>query len=378
MRIGIDARTLRDDFPGIGRYIYNLLWALQPALDAGTLVVLYDPENALSRYNLASLAVRPGVQTVPFAYDLHSPRQRQALRRLLADLSVDVFHQPYYLAACAKLPCPLVLSLFDLIPLTYPPSMPSLWRRLAYRAAVRQALRAAQRIVVPSAASQADLARIFRLPAGQAVVIPGATAPEFSPAPAAAVRAVRERYRLPPTYILHVGTNKRHKNLEALLEAYARYHSQAATGERASLVLVGDHSRRGFDAGAWAAQQGLSHSVLALGSVPDEDLPALYSGAACLAMPSLYEGFGLPVLEAMACGTPVLCSTAASLPEVAGNAALLLDPSDTPAWSEAFARLLGDVALQEALRERSLARAAHFSWPAIARTMLQVYHELLQ
>jgi len=378
MRIGIDARTLSDDFPGIGRYTHNLLLAMQPQLGGDTLVILYDPENTRTRYSLARLAVQPGVQTVPFSCEIRTLAQQFALPRLLRELGVDVFHAPYFLTAYLRLPCPLVLSLFDLIPLAYPPSMPSRRDRLGYWLAVQLALSAARAILVPSEATRADLARFFRSAVKRARVVPGAAAMGFAPASEEAIARVRERYRLPHRYILHVGTNKPHKNLQTLLEAYRNYHARTSPRERATLVLAGRHSPRYLDVRAWADEWSLGDAVRTLGQVPESDLAALYSGAACVVVPSCYEGFGLPVVEAMACGAPVLCSSAGSLAEVAGDGALVLAPYDVVAWSEAMALVAHDQGVQAFWRERGLRRATQFSWAAAAKATLEVYHSVSQ
>ena len=377
MRIGVDGRVLRDDFPGIGRYVLNLLLAMQPQLEGDTLVVLYDPEIK-TRYDSKALEGQPGVEMVPFRLPLRALSQQWKLPALLRSLELDVFHSPYYLTAYRGLPCPLVLSLFDLIPIVYPPSMPSPASRLAYRVAVGLALREASQVVVCSQATRSDLARIFGTPPERVAVVPGAAAPVFTPAPDDVARRTRELHRVPPRYILHVGVNKPHKNLETLLDAYHRYYTRTPAQNRASLVLVGEHDPRYVTPRRWAAQLGLARSVLALGSIPDEDLRALYTSAACVAFPSLYEGFGLPVIEAMACGTPVVASSASSLPEVAGDAAILLDPNDTAAWTRIIPRLLEDSTLQASLRSRGLARAREFSWEAAARATLEVYRAVVE
>lgn len=376
MRIGIDARTLRDDYPGIGRYIHNLLQAMQPHLAGHTLVIVHDPGVGKTRYDLTALTDRPGVELAPFPVAPRALNQQWKLPALLRRLELDLFHSPYYVTAYWRLPCPLVLSLYDLIPIVYPPSMPSLPGRLGFRLAVTLALRAARRVIVCSQATRADLMHTFGVSAERIAVVPGAAAPIFAPAPEAAVRRTRELHRVPPRYILHVGVNKPHKNLETLLTAYQQYCASTPPTDRASLVLVGQVDPRYPNPRLWAAQLGLANSVLALGSVSDDDLRNLYSGAACVVFPSLYEGFGLPVVEAMACGAPVLCSAASSLPEAAGDAALLLDPHDKAGWAEAIARVLRDPALRADLRARSLARAGQFSWDASARATLQVYHSL--
>ncbi|MDI7275237.1 MAG: glycosyltransferase family 1 protein [Anaerolineae bacterium] len=372
MRIGIDGRILRDDYPGIGRCIHNLLVAMQPQLAGDTLVVLHDPA-VKSRYDANALAALPGVELVPFPVPPRAFSQQWKLPRLQRELGLDLFHAPYYFTAYRRTPIPLVLTLFDLIPKVYPASMPSSLDRLAYGVAVGLAARAARRVIVCSQAAQADLQRHLGLPPERIAVIPAAPAPVFRPAEEAAVRRTRELYRVPPRYVLHVGVNKPHKNLETLLEAYHRYYTQTPAENRASLVLVGEHDPRYVSPRRWAAQLGLARSVLALGNVPDEDLRALYTGATCVAVPSLYEGFGLPVIEAMACGAPVLCSSSSALPEVAGGAAIQIDARDTMAWMRMIMRLLEDQPLRESLRVQGLSRAAQFSWEAAARATLEVY-----
>ena len=376
MRIGIDVRTLRDDYPGIGRYVSSLLLAMREQLEGDELVAVHDPEMGKSRYALTALAAEPRVKWAPLPLAPRALQQQWKLPAMLRELRLDVFHSPYYVTAYRGLPCPLVVSLFDLIPIAYPASMPSAPGRLAYRLAVRLALRAARRVIVCSRATAADLARLFGTPGERVEIIPGAAAPVFTPATAAEVRRVRELHRVPPRYILHVGVNKPHKNLETLLAAYHRYYTQTGAAERASLVLVGRHDPRYVSPRRWAAQLGFPRAVLALGEIPDEDLRALYSGASAVAVPSHYEGFGLPALEAMACGAPVLASTATALPEVAGDAAMLLDPRDPAAWAEAMGRVVADGGLQADLRARGLARAAQFSWQASARRTLQLYRSL--
>jgi alpha-1,3-rhamnosyl/mannosyltransferase len=376
MRIGIDGRALRDDFPGIGRYIHNVAAAMQPLLDGDTLAVLHDP-RVKSRYDLDALASQPGVELVPLPLSLRALSQQWKLPRLLRGLGLDLFHTPYYLTAYRGLPCPMVLTLYDLIPIVYPASMYSPLDRLIYRSAVHLAVRRASRVIVCSQATRSDLMRFLGVPEERIAVIPAAAAPVFSPAPEAKVRRVRELYRVPPRYILHVGINKPHKNLLVLLEAYHAYYTRTPAESRASLVLAGEHDPRYVSPRRWAAQLGLARSVLALGKVPDEDLRALYSGATCFAFPSLYEGFGLPVLEAMACGAPVICSSSSSLPEVASDAAILLSPGDVGAWTKTITRLLEDSTLQASLRSQGLQRAGQFSWAVTARDTLAMYRSLL-
>ncbi|MGQ9683808.1 MAG: glycosyltransferase family 4 protein [Anaerolineae bacterium] len=373
MRIGIDGRILRDDFPGIGRFTHNLIRALQPQLDGDTLVVLHDPTTR-SRYDTQRLGDLPGIELTPCDVPLRSLSQQRKLPALLRTLRLDVFHAPYYLTAYWRLPCPMVLTLYDVIPLLYPASLPSIVDRLIYRLAVGQAVRAAARIIVCSQTAQQDVARTLKQPAERMTVVPGAPDPIFAPeGDPRVVRRVRELYSVPPRYFLHVGTNKPHKNLETLLEAYQRYHNTTPAETRASLVLVGEEDPRYVSSRRWAAQWGLARSVLSLGNVPDEDLRALYNGALAVAFPSLYEGFGLPLVEAMACGAPVLASNTSALPEIAADAALLLEPRDAAAWATALRQVADDESLRADLKARGLARASQFSWPTSAGATLAVY-----
>jgi glycosyltransferase involved in cell wall biosynthesis len=376
LRIAFDIRTLRDDYPGIGRLIDNLLRALLPQLEGDTLVLLHDPEAPQTRYDLAALREAPGVEWVEFAVPPRSLSQQWKLPALLRHLRVDLLHAPYYFTAYRGLPCPLVVSVHDLIPLACPQSMPSPLDRLAFGAAVRLAVGAAQRVLTCSQATRNDLVRLLGTPADKVTVTPYAAAPVFMPLPAGEGRRMRELYRVPPRYFLHVGTNKPHKNLETLLDAYYRYYTMAPVEGRASLVLVGPEDPRYVSSRRLVAQHGLHSAVLALGSVPDDDLRVLYSNAVAVAVPSVYEGFGLPALEAMACGAPVLAADATSLPEVTGDAALLLPPLDATVWAQALARIAGDPALQADLRTRGLARAAEFTWQRTASETLAAYHLL--
>jgi glycosyltransferase involved in cell wall biosynthesis len=187
---------------------------------------------------------------------------------------------------------------------------------------------------------------------------------------------VRARYRLPQRFILYVGTIEPRKNLVTLLEAYAALRA-AGLHPDVGLVIAGG---TGWLVGSFFDRLrtlGLNEIVTLTGFVPDKDLPALYNCAEIFAFPSVFEGFGLPPLEAMACGVPVLSSQASSLPEVVGQAGLLLPPLDAGAWRAALDQVLADPALRADLRQRGLAQAAQFTWDAAARQMLDVYQGLL-
>jgi len=198
-----------------------------------------------------------------------------------------------------------------------------------------------------------------------------AAGPRFKPADPSASDELRHRLGLPDHYALYVGINKPHKNLPRLVEAFARITHHVS---RFTLVIAGHEDPRYPQARERAAALGLD-SVMFLGAVAEEDLPALYSGADLFVFPSLYEGFGLPVIEAMACGTPVACSNVSSLPEVAGDAALLFDPHTPESIAAAICQTLQNAELRERLRRRGLEQAGHFSWEHAARLTLEAYRQ---
>jgi alpha-1,3-rhamnosyl/mannosyltransferase len=229
-----------------------------------------------------------------------------------------------------------------------------------------------------SAAARSDVVTLLGAPAGRTIVIPNGVDRRFAPQAEESVARVRESHGLPRDYALHLSSGKSHKNLDRLLQAW---QAAASGGPAGGLVLA-----VAGGAGAERNGQRSGHgsppphpAVRFLGPVPEADLPALYSGARFFLFPSLFEGFGLPVLEAMACGTPVICSDASSLPEVAGDAAVLFDPRDVGSIVSAIARASGeaDADLLSGMRARGLERAAGFRWEATARRCAEVYREIL-
>jgi glycosyltransferase involved in cell wall biosynthesis len=364
----LDTRTATPHFPGIGRYVTNLARALVPYLNADEhLTILHDPAYPFdlpSNTTLYTLAV----DVSPF-----SPRQQWVIPRLLRRLNADVYHSAYYLMPYRSV-VPTLLTLYDLIPILFPAhSTPR--ARLLFRKATILALRASRHCIAISEATRRDFLTHFHVTPPHIVAIPLAADPIFYPQPASAVEALRARYDLPKNFILYVGSNKPHKNLERLIEAW----SQAApTLPDVTLVI----------AGAWLAQHpeprqraevlGIGDRIRWLGPVSGDTLPALYTAAMAFIFPSLYEGFGLPPLEAMACGTPVICSHTSSFPEVVGNAARLVDPLDVDAWSTAIESVALGAGQRRAMRTAGLAQAARFSWNATAQQTLTLYRQTWQ
>ncbi|MDT8307317.1 MAG: glycosyltransferase family 1 protein [Anaerolineae bacterium] len=362
----LDARTATDHFPGIGRYVRNLARALAPQLAADErLLLLVDPRQE------AELELPPGegqIRHVPLPVSPFSLRQQWAVRRLLRAERVSVYHSTYYLMPYWP-GVPTVLTVYDLIPQRFPRTV-SLQARLLAGVATRLALRAADRVVTISEASRADLAQTYPRVAGRVTAIPLAPDPAFAPQPPAVESELRQRYALPPRFTLYLGSNKPHKNLLRLVEAWATLPAEEV------LVIAGAWDRRYPAVRHYVASHGLGERVRFLGPVTEADLAALYSAATLFVFPSLYEGFGLPVIEAMASGTPVACSDRSSLPEAAGDAALFFDPEDAGAIAATLRRLLADQTLRAGLRQRGLEQADRFSWTRTAAATLALYRDL--
>jgi glycosyltransferase involved in cell wall biosynthesis len=344
--IGIDARAAAEEPAGRGRYVRELLRGLA-GLDGGR-YVLY----ARTRWEDATLDERFRWRLIGLPDPLwHLAAAGRASRGVDALLSTNS-----YLTAWFTL-VPTAPVVFDLVPFVQGAQAQSRAARIE-RATIRPALRRAAALPCISEATRRDLVELFPAAEPTAVTIPLAADERFATARPGDAPA---RHGLDRPYVLAVGALEPRKNLERLVAAWGRLPSGLRDGHR--LALVGP---RGWDDEPIlrAAAEG---GARLLGRVDDADLAALYAGCAAFAYPSLYEGFGLPVLEAMAAGAPVVTSSVSSLPEVAGGAALLVDPHDTDAIAGALARVLGDAALAADLRARGRKRAAVFSWERTAR-----------
>lgn len=365
----LDARTATAHFPGIGRYVASLARALPDLLtEDEQLVVLHRSGQGA----LADLRPAPdsGVRLVESGASPFSLRQQWTVPAALRSAGAEVYHSAYYVMAYRS-GLPTVLTMYDLIPLLFP-QYTSARARLLFRWMAGAALRSAARVIAISGATRDDVLATYRVAPEKVAVVPLAADPVFCPQPSAAVRTAAEGYGLPGEYVLYLGSNKPHKNLVGLIRAWSRIQPTALP-----LVIAGAWDDRYPESRQEADALGMGDQVRFLGPVPDSDLPALYSGASLFVFPSEYEGFGLPVLEAMACGTPVVCSNESSLPEVAGEAALYVDPTDEESIAQGIGELLEDPDLCRELRERGLARAKLFSWERMARETLGLYREVL-
>jgi alpha-1,3-rhamnosyl/mannosyltransferase len=283
----------------------------------------------------------------------------------------DLYHSAYVAMPYAPL-TPTVLTVYDLIPLLYPEQSSGRARRLA-GLLNRLALRAARVVLAISEATRRDYIHHLGVHPAKIVTVPLAADCGDQEAGSRRQGANGESdARRDTPYILYLGSNKPHKNLVRLVEAWGIASRRLPMAD-CRLVIAGAWDDRYPEARRRAAELGLADRVLFLGPVAEADLPDLYRGAALFVFPSLYEGFGLPVLEAMACGAPVICANTSSLPEVAGDAAYLVNPFDVDELAAAIERILDDETLRRQMRASGLAQAARFSWAQTARQTLAVY-----
>ena len=346
-RVGVDGRELREGVrTGIRRYVLEVVRA---AAVRGLECVLYgDRATSLP-------AAAPGVRPIALGGGVTQWWDQVTLPRALARDRVDVFLSPYYKRPLVS-PCPAVVTIHDLFFIGYPGRRRPLYD-LTMTALARRYARGAAAIVADSEHSRRAIVSRLGLDAGRVVVIPVGLGPEFAPATPTALQ--RERYGLGARYALYVGNFLPHKNLPRLLRAWAALPEPVRAAYR--LVLAGGDRANRPPLEALARSLGLDGCVVLPGLVADADLPAVYGGAAALVLPSLEEGFGLPALEAMACGTPVIAARRGALPEVVGDAGVLVEPEDTGALAAALARVLGSDDERAALRRRGLDRAGAFT-----------------
>jgi glycosyltransferase involved in cell wall biosynthesis len=365
--IVLDARTATDHFPGIGRYVVNLASALKRVAPEIDLTLLRDSAATAQRLAL------PDLPTLDCAVSPFALSQQWRVRSTLQGSRAALYHSPYYLMPYRP-GAAAVFTCHDLIPVIFPQYFRAR-QRLIYRFTHQLALNTAQLTIAVSHSTKNDLQRFFRVNPDRIVVVHEGVDAHFQPPSRAAIDRVKQLYALPDRYVLYFGSNKPHKNLIRLVEAFAQL-GIGTQNLRIKLVIGGHWDQRYPEAKQAVEKLGLADRVHFIGPVADADLPALYGGAVVFAFPSQYEGFGLPVLEAMACGVPVVCSNRSSLPEVAGGAGLLADPHDVRAIAAALDRVVSDAALRADLKQRSLDRAAALTWEQTAAQTLAVYRTI--
>jgi glycosyltransferase involved in cell wall biosynthesis len=363
MRVGIDARLVYYSQAGIGQYILHLVEGLSK-VDRDNEYVLLQ-----SRKDDTTILNEPNFRRVSLWTPSHHRLERYSLNVELMRLGLDVLHSPDFIPP-HRPSCKSVITVHDLAFLLYPHFLTKESAR--YYGHIDQAVRWTDQIVSVSESTKRDTIQHLGVPEDKITVVYEAANPIFRPLDQQeAKNQVRDRHGVEGPYILFVSTIEPRKNVPSLLQAL--WQLVTCYKEDVRLVLAGGRGWLFEDAFAVVEELKLDNRVHFVGRVPSEDLLYLYNAAELLAHPAFYEGFGLPPLEAMACGLPVVASNVASLPEVVGDAGQLIDPHDVDELTVAMWRVLNDTELREQMREKGLQQAGRFSWEKAARETQEIY-----
>ena len=363
INIGVDIRRMGN--PGIGRYMSSLFPEMLRLGLPDTYVFI--SAQGMSPPALQSAHSRIVTTTVPY----YSIREQLWLPVVLSRLKCDLFHSPHFVLPLIR-PCKSVVTIHDVIYLKYGREI-GLVGRVYYSLAIRLAARSADRVITDSQFSKEEIVRSLGTHPDRITVIPLAPMPKFRPVlDRNRLEAVRRTHQLPENFFLSVGMERPRKNFPRIVAALDRLSRREV-----HLVLAGGRNPRALETQQAVDRFGLRERIHVLENVSDIDLAALYTMCRALVFPSLYEGFGLPVVEAMACGAPVITSDAAALPEAAGGAAILVDPMSVEGIASAMERVLEEPNLGQGMRSAGMARAAQLTWRGSAEATYAVYREVL-
>ena len=366
MRIAFDLRRIGN--PGIGRYMKCLAESVIAQAPEHEYLLILPPQSE-------HLVHAPNAQKLCTGLKYYSCREQFELPRILSRYKVDLLHSPHFLLPLVR-PCPAVATIHDVIYLACPEDLPSFAGRLYYRTMMNACSRMATRIVTDSEHSKAEIIRYLNADPEKIEVVYPAVDPFFqSGSDPAELASTRSKLGIDRDYILCVGIYKPRKNHPGLLKAFQLL---LKSGIQSQLVIAGPMAEGEPVLRGLAQELGIAQHVIFTGFVTDADLRALYSGARVYVCPSLYEGFGFTVLEAMACGTPVICSSSTSLPEVAGKAALYFDPHKPEEMAVQLLHSFSDDAVRASLIADGCTNLLRFSWEETARQTLAVYYHALQ
>jgi glycosyltransferase involved in cell wall biosynthesis len=385
VRIGINALFLQKPATGMGQHLLHLLEGLDSLDEKDQQYVLLAPRfrraytvrapqlsDRFREVEVVSTLARLGENVEQLWWE------QAGIVRAGAREHIDLLHCPYWSNPLWS-PWPTVVTVHDVIQFVLPEYA---WRKISrvYFGLVSRAARRAEAIITVSERSKEDIVNLLAVPPERIHVIGNAVDDSFYPVRDAwLLGAVRERYGIGSRFILYFGGFDLRKNVPRLIEAYARLPEHVR--REYQLVIAGRYQHLGHplfpDPRATVQRLGLEGNVIFTGQIREQDKAPLYSAATVFAFPSLYEGFGIPVLEAMACGTPVVTSNRSALPEVAGDAGLLVDPYDTEAISAGLADLVEQQTLRDEQARRGLDRARKFTWRQVAEQTVRVYRQVV-
>ena len=366
MRIGIDARLVHYSRAGIGQYILGLVEALSEIDHENEFVLLQ------SRKDHTLLTDQENFLRKSLWTPSHHRLEQLFLPLEITPLRLDVLHSPDFIPPFRR-DCKSVITVHDLAFLLYPHFLTQ--ESACYYGQIDRAVRHADHIIADSSSTKRDIISFLGVPESKITVIYAAANPMYrSVDDDMALREVRKKYAIDRPFLLFVSTIEPRKNLPTLLRAFRKLLDDYRV--EAKLVVAGQRGWSCDEVFAVAESLSLIDELAFLGHVPLNDLVLLYNAARAHVHPSFYEGFGLPPLEAMACGTPTIVANVSSLPEVVANAGILVAPEDVDGWTVAMWRVLTDDSLHSELTEKGLKRAQHFSWQKAAQETLDLYKRL--
>ncbi|MCX7918626.1 MAG: glycosyltransferase family 4 protein [bacterium] len=370
MNVAIDARALIPQPTGIGVYLKHLLDEYAQMTEEHTYYLLssrnicYTAPANLARFNRIEQYGLPG----NIWLQLQVPK-------LLKRLGIDIFHSPFGVIPF-RCPCASVITVHDLTFHFYP-KLTDIKNRLLLPRLIPKSLNRATAIIVDSKAIKNELVELYKIRENQIEVIHLAPSSFSRLIPKETARKyLAERYGIQSRFILFVGTLEPRKNIEVLLKTYHQLPTELR--EKYQLVLVGKKGWQYQSIFKLIDELNLQNQIIFMNYVSEEDLPFFYNAAAVFVYPSLYEGFGLPLVDALACGTPIITSKISSMPEVVSYAGILIDPKNESELIKALSRLLTDQELANHLSEKALSRAHHFSWQDTARKTFEVYRNAVR
>lgn len=377
LRIGIDARWIFSRISGIGRVTEKLIAHLGETDRRNHYLLFFQQPELEEKYGRRWRSY-PNLETVLVPWPIFSPTGQLKLPHFLKKLDLDIFHSTNYLIPLLLRGPKLVVTIHDLIPLKFPHFTPRAKKtryNFLFRWILLRCARKADTVIAVSRRTRNDLIEHLGLEEEKIAVIYNGVDGNYHPLTPAAVRArLKEKWGLAPPYVLFVGRFDPYKNVVGLIRDFKLFLN-AGPGDL-KLVIAGHYDPRYPEAFRIVRELGLASRVVFLDKLDEEDLIYLYNGSRVLVQPSYYEGFGLPPLEAMACGTPVICSNRGALPEVVGEAALIVDPDEEGSIARALGRIFSDEGLSSKLREKGLERSKIFTWQKTAGETLAVYRKV--
>ena len=374
VKIAIDIRRMTEF--GVGTYTRNIVRALGRLDHENKYSLIGSPEK------VAEIGLLPpNFHTVPLPDRDTTVKGYFDFRAILKRLNCDLVHVPHLFWLPRNLPCPYVMTVHDVLEHMYRTRDHSGLRRSLHHHLTRRVMKGAARLFAVSKFTKSEIEKLFDIPAGRIEVVYNAIDERFlaGHATEADRQLLAERYVVTHPFLLYAGRISPHKNVVRIIEAFSALKAELEKNEKfpdLKLIIIGDELSKHPDLRRTVIRGGVQNDVRFMGFVPIEVLRIFYDAAKIFVFPSLYEGFGLPPLEAMAHGTPVVTSNSSSLPEVVGNAAVLVNPENVFEIMRALHRVLLDQALRDKLKQRGYEQATKFSWEASARQILAVYQDV--